>query len=357
MAMMKKSTVTNTENDPRWAAVVARDAGADGTFFYAVRTTGVYCRPSCPSRRAQPENVEFHLTHADAERAGFRPCRRCKPDQPSLSEQHATTIARICRLIETAEEMPRLGQLAHQAKMSPYHFHRVFKSLTGLTPRAYASAHRARRARDNLRESATVTQAVFDAGFNSSGRFYEATNQMLGMTPTSYRAGGANTEIQFAIGECSLGSILVAQSRRGVCAILLGDDPEALLRDLQDRFFRAVLVGADPEFERLVAKVVGFVEAPAFGLDLPLDIRGTAFQQRVWQALRKIPAGSTRSYADIAKKIGAPKSVRAVAQACAANALAVAIPCHRVVRSDGALSGYRWGIERKRALLAREAEA
>ena len=357
LAMMKKSAGTNTENDPRWAAVIARDAGADDTFFYAVRTTGVYCRPSCPSRRAQPGNVQFYATRAGAEQAGFRPCRRCKPDQPSLSEQHAVTVARICRLIETAEEMPKLGQLAEQAKMSRYHFHRVFKSLTGLTPRAYADAHRARRARERLRKSNTVTQAVFDAGFNSSGRFYETANRMLGMTPTNYRAGGANTEIQFAIGECSLGSILVAQSRRGVCAILLGDDPETLLRDLQDRFPRAMLVGADRKFERLVARVVGFVEAPALGLDLPLDIRGTAFQQRVWQALRKIPAGTTRSYTEIARKIGAPKSVRAVAQACAANTLAVAIPCHRVVRSDGALSGYRWGIERKRSLLAREAGA
>lgn len=238
--------------------------------------------------------------------------------------------------------------------MSPYHFHRVFKSVTGLTPKSYAVAHRARRAREKLAGGSTVTEAVFDAGFNSSGRFYESANQVLGMTPTDFRAGGANTEIRFAIGQCSLGAILVAQSRRGVCAILLGDDPEALLNDLQDRFPRATLIGGDREFEQLVARVVGFVERPELGLDLPLDIRGTAFQQRVWQALRKIPAGATRSYAEIARSIGAPGSVRAVAQACAANALAVAVPCHRVVRSDGSLSGYRWGVERKRALLARE---
>jgi len=211
--------------------------------------------------------------------------------------------------------------------------------------------------RTELERSSTVTEAIYSAGYSSNGRFYEKSNQVLGMTPTNYRAGGANTEIRFAIGECSLGSILVAASRRGVCAILLGDDPDALARDLQDRFPRADLIGGDARFEQLVAKVVAFVEAPGLGLDLPLDVRGTAFQQRVWQALREIPAGATVSYAEIAKRIGAPKAVRAVAQACAANALAVAIPCHRVVRNDGGLSGYRWGVDRKRALLDREANA
>jgi AraC family transcriptional regulator of adaptative response/methylated-DNA-[protein]-cysteine methyltransferase len=199
-----------------------------------------------------------------------------------------------------------------------------------------------------------VTEAIYDSGFNSGGRFYEQADQMLGMTPSRYKAGGARTEIRFAVGECSLGSILVARSDKGVCAILLGDDPEALVRELQDRFPSATLVGGDKRFEQLVAKVVGFVEAPGLGLDLPLDVRGTAFQQRVWQALRKIPAGLTATYAEIAARIGAPGSARAVAQACAANPLAVAIPCHRVIRNDGALSGYRWGVERKRALLSRE---
>jgi AraC family transcriptional regulator of adaptative response/methylated-DNA-[protein]-cysteine methyltransferase len=341
----------------RWAAVVARDPRADGTFFYSVRTTGVYCRPSCPSRRARRENVAFHATRADAERAGFRPCRRCRPDQPSVTERHAAIVAKACRAIEAAEEPPPLAELARQARLSPYHFHRVFKSLTGLTPRDYAAAQRARRARERLSRSRTVTEAVFDAGFNSSGRFYESAGQILGMTPTRYRAGGADTGIRFAVGQCTLGAILVACSSRGICAILLGDDPDMLLRDLQDRFPRARLIGGDRKFERLVARVVGFVERPELGLDLPLDIRGTAFQQRVWQALRRIPAGMTRSYADVARQIGAPKAVRAVAQACAANALAVAIPCHRVVRNDGALSGYRWGVERKRALLDRESAA
>jgi AraC family transcriptional regulator of adaptative response/methylated-DNA-[protein]-cysteine methyltransferase len=350
-----KQLAAATVDDLRWAAVVARDPAADGKFFYSVETTGVYCRPSCAARLARPENVRFHATCADAELAGFRPCKRCRPDRPPLAEQHAAKVAQICRLIENAETVPGLEELARHAGLSTCYFHRVFKAATGLTPRAYAAAHRARRVRAELDRSHTVTAAIFEAGYSSNGRFYEKSNEVLGMTPSNYRAGGANTAIRFAVGECSLGSILVAASERGVCAILLGDDPDALARDLQDRFPRAHLIGGDKAFEQLVAKVVGFVEAPGVGLDLPLDVRGTAFQQRVWQALKQIPAGSTAGYAEIAKRIGAPKSVRAVAQACAANALAVAIPCHRVVKNDGALSGYRWGVERKRALLEREA--
>ena len=343
-----------TESDPRWASVLARSAEADGSFFYSVRTTGVYCRPSCAARLARPENVRFHRTREDAERAGFRPCKRCKPDQPSLVEQHAAKVTEACRLIETSPSVPRLDDLAARAGISTFHFHRVFKAITGLTPRAYAAAHRGERMRKELGQSRTITAAIYQSGYNSNGRFYGESEQVLGMTPTDYRAGGANAEIRFAIGECSLGSILVARSERGVCAILLGDDPDALARDLQDKFPRATLIGGDAEFEQLVAKVVGFVEAPGLGLDLPLDVRGTAFQQRVWQALREIPVGSTASYSEIAARIGAPKSVRAVAHACATNRLAVAIPCHRVVRTDGTLSGYRWGIARKRQLLDRE---
>jgi AraC family transcriptional regulator of adaptative response/methylated-DNA-[protein]-cysteine methyltransferase len=258
--------------------------------------------------------------------------------------------------MEQSEEMPALKQLASGAGMSVYHFHRVFKSITGLTPNRYAMANRAKRVRGKLGTSDTVTEAIYDAGYNSNGRFYERSNQVLGMTPSDYRKGGARVHIHFAVGECFLGSILVATSERGVCAILLGDDPDALTHELQDEFPHANLIGGDAEFEQLVAKVVGFVEAPAFGLDLPLDIRGTAFQQRVWQALQKIPAGATASYAEVARRIDLPKSVRAVAHACSANSLAVAIPCHRVVRNDGSLSGYRWGVERKRALLEREAK-
>jgi AraC family transcriptional regulator, regulatory protein of adaptative response / methylated-DNA-[protein]-cysteine methyltransferase len=341
--------------DPRWAALLARDPAAEGTFYYSVKTTGVYCRPSCGARPPRPENVAFHATPAEAERAGFRPCKRCKPTQPPLAAQHAAQVAALCRFIEQAEEPPSLDALAQRAGLSPHHLHRLFKSVTGLTPRAYAAAHRAARLRDELGRASTVTEAIYGAGYASSGRFYESADGLLGMTPSSYRAGGASTEIRFAVGECSLGSILVAASDRGVCAILLGDDPDALARDLQDRFPRAAIVGGDPAFEALVARVVAFVEVPRLGLDLPLDLRGTAFQQRVWQALRAVPAGATASYRDIAARIGAPAAVRAVAQACGANPLAVAIPCHRVVRSDGGLSGYRWGVERKRALLDREA--
>jgi AraC family transcriptional regulator of adaptative response/methylated-DNA-[protein]-cysteine methyltransferase len=348
--------VVATEKDPRWAAVVARDRGADGVFFYSVRTTGVYCRPWCAARRPNPKNVRFHETAADAERAGFRACRRCRPDRPAPEGRYAAKIADVCHLIEASDEPLRLAELADHAGLSPYHFHRVFKAATGVTPRAYAAAHRTRRVRRELADGRkTVTAAIYDAGFNSGGHFYAASGTMLGMTPTEYRAGGVHAKIYFAVGECSLGSILVAQSAKGVCAILLGDDPDALVRDLENRFPNAMLVGGDPAFERVVATVIGFVEAPATGLDLPLDVRGTAFQQRVWQALREIPAGSTVSYAEIAARLGAPAAVRAVAQACAANPLAVAIPCHRVVRRDGSTSGYRWGVERKQSLLAREA--
>jgi AraC family transcriptional regulator, regulatory protein of adaptative response / methylated-DNA-[protein]-cysteine methyltransferase len=352
--MAKARTVTTVELDPRWARVVARDRSADGSFWYSVETTGVYCRPSCPSRTANPKNVRFHISVADAAAAGFRACKRCRPDQPLADGQNARTVARICRMIEQAGEIPPLADLARAAGLSPGYFHRVFKAVTGVTPKDYAVAHRASRVRDRLGRGGTITDAIYGAGFNSNGRFYEQSDALLGMTPTDYRTGGANAAIRFAVGECSLGSILVAQSQKGVCAILLGDNPDTLVRDLQDRFRHATLIGGDAEFEQLVARVVGLIEAPGTAVDLPLDVRGTAFQQRVWSALRDIPSGTTVTYADLARAIDAPTSVRAVAAACAANALAVAIPCHRVVKSDGSLSGYRWGIERKRALLDRE---
>ncbi|CAJ0681394.1 bifunctional DNA-binding transcriptional regulator/O6-methylguanine-DNA methyltransferase Ada [Ralstonia mannitolilytica] len=347
----------SVEHDPRWARVLARDPSADGQFVYAVKTTGVYCQPSSPSRLPRPENVEFFDTPAEAEAAGYRPSRRAGPDQTTVRAQQAALVARACRRIEAADTPPTLDMLAEEAGLSPYHFHRLFKSVTGLTPKAYADAHRARKLRAQLERGSTVTEAIYDAGFNASSRFYEASDSVLGMTPSRYRAGGAQTTIRFAVGECSLGSILVAQSDRGICAILMGDDPDALVRDLQDTFPRAELIGGDAGFEDLVARVVGLIEAPSIGLDLPLDVRGTAFQQRVWQALREVPPGSTTSYTEIAARIGAPKAVRAVAQACAANHIAVAIPCHRVIRRDGNASGYRWGVERKLALLEREAQS
>lgn len=277
-----------------------------------------------------------------------------RPSPPSTNK-HAALVAQACRRIEAAEQPPSLDDLAKEAGLSPFHFHRVFKAATGLTPKAYATAHRANAVRASLAGGkASVTAAIFDAGFNANSRFYEHADAMLGMKPTQYRAGGVDARIEFAIGETSLGAILVARSQRGVCAISLGDDADALLRELQDRFPRAELIGGDEAFETLVAQVVGLIEQPGIGHELPLDVRGTAFQQRVWQALRQIPAGETASYAQVAQRIGSPRSVRAVAQACASNTLAVAIPCHRVVRSDGALSGYRWGVERKQALLERE---
>ncbi|MGH8439111.1 MAG: bifunctional DNA-binding transcriptional regulator/O6-methylguanine-DNA methyltransferase Ada [Pseudomonas sp.] len=351
---MRQDKPRISETDPRWQAILARDPAADREFVYAVRTTGVYCRPSSTSRLPRIDNVEFFDTPAQAEAAGYRPSKRRVADQTLMAEQHRAHVTRACQLIENAESVPSLNQLAEQLNMSPFHFHRVFKTITGVTPKAYASAHRASKVRNQLQHASTITDALYEAGFNSNSRFYESSNARLGMTPGAYRDGGANTAIRFAIGQCSLGAILVAQSERGICAILLGDDPQALLYDLQDKFPKADLLGGDAAFETLVARVVGLIEVPGIGLDLPLDLRGTAFQERVWQALRTIPAGTTASYAEIAQRIGSPKAVRAVAQACAANALAVAIPCHRVVRSDGNLSGYRWGVERKRQLLERE---
>jgi AraC family transcriptional regulator of adaptative response/methylated-DNA-[protein]-cysteine methyltransferase len=351
----KKASVEQAVlRDPRWARIVARDKSADGEFWYTVATTGIYCRPSCPSRGAKPKNVVIHDTLAAARATGFRACRRCNPDSMSIEAENAALITKVCRIVDDAEEVPSLAELADAVDLSPYYFHRLFKRATGLTPKAYASARRAARLRESLAKAGSVTEAIYEAGFASSGRFYATSTSLLGMSPSTYRAGGAAEVITFAVAECSLGTILVASSTKGVAAILLGDDPDALVRDLQDRFAKARLVGGDASYEKLVATVVGFVESPDRSFELPLDVRGTAFQQRVWQALREVPAGATATYADIAERIGSPRAVRAVAGACAANALAVAIPCHRVVRRDGDLSGYRWGVDRKRTLLERE---
>jgi len=342
-------------DDARWDAVRRRDGAFDGKFFFAVRTTGVYCRPSCASRQAKRENVTFFATPEAAEKAGYRACKRCRPDKLGAPDPKVEAVKRACDRIASAEETPTLADLAGGAGMSPHHFHRVFKKIAGVTPKAYAAQTKARRAAEGLRSAGTVTEAIYDAGFNSSSRFYETAAARLGMTPTALRRGGQGAVIRFAVGETSLGAALVAATDKGVCAIMLGQDPDALARELQDRFPRAEFVGGDPAFEQMVAAVVGLIEAPGKRNDLPLDILGTAFQERVWQALRAIPAGKTATYAEIARAIGRPTAARAVAQACAANPLAVAIPCHRVVRADGDISGYRWGVERKRALLDREA--
>ncbi len=342
-------------DDARYDAIRRRDPALAGAAAFAVRTTGVYCRPACPARLARRENVEFHPTPAAAHAAGFRACLRCQPDGEGLAARHAAAVQRACRLIEDAEETPTLAAIAAAAGLSPHHLHRVFKAATGVTPKAYAGAHLARRAADGLRAGGTVTEAIYGAGYGAPSRFYEQSAARLGMTPTAYRRGGAGAAIRFAVGQSSLGAVLVAATDKGVCAILLGNDPDALVRDLQDRFPRAALDGGDRDFDATVAEVIELVEAPRLGLSLPLDIGGTVFQQRVWQALQAIPPGQTRSYAAVAAAIGSPGAVRAVAGACAANPLAVAVPCHRVVRRDGGLSGYRWGVERKRALLDREA--
>jgi AraC family transcriptional regulator of adaptative response/methylated-DNA-[protein]-cysteine methyltransferase len=357
MATTFASPQTLTD-DQRWQAILDRDAATDGLFFMCVHTTGIYCRPTCPARRPHRENVHFVDSVQAARREGYRSCKRCKPDDAaSLADNRAATIAAICERIESSEERLSLDQLAAEAGMSRFHFHRVFKEVTGVTPKAYETALRSNRVRNHLVTTLTVTQAVYDAGFASNGRFYASTNDMLGMTPGHYRRGGQDMTIRVAFGQSSLGTVLVAATESGICAITIGDEAEPLRTDLARRFPNASFRDGDHDFERTVSEVVGLVEEPAHGINLPLDIRGTAFQQRVWQALRDIPAGATASYGEIATRIGSPKSARAVASACGQNNLAVAVPCHRAVGKNGSLTGYHWGLERKRELLEREASA
>jgi AraC family transcriptional regulator of adaptative response/methylated-DNA-[protein]-cysteine methyltransferase len=340
--------------ESRWAAVIRRDLRANGAFFYAVRTTGIYCRPGCASRKPKRGNVEFFDSCKAAERAGYRPCKRCKPDTESPRRRQATIIAHACRRIEESDDPLTLHQLAAEAGMSPWHFHRLFKATVGVTPKQYTSTRRLDRFRDRLENGNSVTEAIYDAGFGSSSRAYEGVGERLGMLPTDYRKGAAGLDIGYAVVRCVLGWVLVAATDRGICAIEFGDDPADLGARLQQRFPNACISKADPAASAWIEQTVGFIEAPERGLDLPLDVHGTAFQQRVWKALRNLPPGTTASYAEVAERIGNPKAVRAVAGACAANKIAVAIPCHRVVRSDGGLGGYRWGAERKRALLDQE---
>jgi AraC family transcriptional regulator of adaptative response/methylated-DNA-[protein]-cysteine methyltransferase len=339
----------------RWQAVQQRLPLADGRFVYAVRTTGIYCRPSCPARQPRREHVQFFENPSAAEAAGFRACKRCHPAGASGNQRVAARIARACRRIEASAELPATAELARLAAMSRFHFQRVFKRVTGLSPKAYMEAQRAARLRAVLPRSRSVTDALHEAGFHSSTRFHARSRAALGMPARAFRAGGPERAIRFAIGRCSFGEILVAASTEGLCALLLGDDAAALLRELQQRFPNARLVGADRAFDRLVGSVIGLVEHPGpEALALPLDLRGTAFQHRVWNALRRVPAGTTVSYAQLARRIGLPQGARAVAGAIAANPVAILVPCHRVVRSDGTVGGYRWGLERKRALLAAE---
>ncbi|NTE48009.1 bifunctional DNA-binding transcriptional regulator/O6-methylguanine-DNA methyltransferase Ada [Agrobacterium pusense] len=334
------------------AAEVPNEATAPA--FRGVLTTGVYCRATCISRPPRPENMRWFGCVSDAQRAGFRPCRRCRPDDEDFARRNADLVAEACRLIDTGDSSPTVAALAHALGVSEGHFHRTFRAHTGMTPRAYMLERRAQLVREGLKPGRTITSTFYDAGYGSSGRFYAVCSRALGMAPADYRAGGRRETLHFAVGQTSLGAILVASSAKGVAAILLGDDPAALLTDLQDRFPNANFVGGDERYEDTVAKVVGMVERPEVGFDLPLDLRGTTFQRRVWLALRDISPGEIISYEDLAAKVGRPKAGKAVASACASNALAIAIPCHRVVRKDGASFRYTWGIERKAELLRRE---
>ncbi|MGB1015785.1 MAG: bifunctional DNA-binding transcriptional regulator/O6-methylguanine-DNA methyltransferase Ada [Nannocystaceae bacterium] len=352
---MKPTASTCLVDDPRWQAICCRDPHQDRKFVYSVSTTGIFCYPSCGARRPKPKHVAFHPTKQAAIAAGFRPCKRCRPDLAPPQERAYTCISQVCRWIDSADVPPTLAVLAARAGMSPSHLHRLFKRITGLTPKAYAMAHRANRVRRKLQAGPTITEAIYEAGYGSSSRFYAHAKRELGMTPRQYRSGGGDDVIRFAVGQCSLGAVLVAATTRGVCAVFLGDQPDALVQDLERQFANATLLGADPAFEHHVGLVIGLIDNPGHAHNLPLDIRGTAFQRRVWHALSTIPIGQTRSYSQLAREIGQPKSARAVARACAANRLAVVIACHRVVRQDGSLSGYRWGVDRKAALLRIEA--
>ena len=339
-----------------WRAVEARDRGYDGRFVFAVRTTGIYCRPSCGARRPLRGNVSFHASPRSAEQAGFRPCLRCRPQDGNVASNMDRRIIDACREIATSETQPTLAVLARAAGTSPFHFQRAFKERLGVSPKGFASALRHECVRAALGSGGTITDAIHTAGYDSIARFYANAREILGMTTKNYRAGGAGLEIRYALAQTSLGTTLVATTNEGVCAILLGDDAEALVADLRRRFARANITSDTDAMSALVRTVVRMIDDPAAGCNLPLDIRGTAFQHRVWQTLRGIPSGETISYGELARRAGVPAATRAVAGACAANPIAVAVPCHRVVREDGGLSGFRWGVERKRALLAKEAD-
>lgn len=341
-------------DDACWQAVKTRDATADDHFVVAVRSTGQYCSPSAVTILPARDNIEFFRDSAAAEAAGYTLSEASTP-MPHYPAKWLAIVKKSCYLIENAEQLPDLSTLANHCAVSSGYLHRIFKSVTGLTPKAYSEGLRAIRLREQLNNpQQSVSEAIFQAGFNANSRFYENASLRLGMTAKHYRRGAAGVTIYFALGQCSLGSVLVAQSEKGVCAISLGDEPDSLIEQFQQQYPHAILVGGDAQYEQTVAQVIGYIEHPGSTWHLPLDIQGTVFQERVWRALRDIPLGSTVSYTDIAEQLGSPKAVRAVAQACAANRLAIVIPCHRVVKRDGQLSGYRWGVARKEALLLRE---
>ena len=354
-----RSAPGSAPDDAAWRAVAARDASADGRLFYAVTSTGVYCRPSCPSRRPRRENVRFFSSAGDAEREGFRACRRCRPSDVTRA---AESVSRAKEILDRhadsgGEGSVSLATLAETVGMSPFHLQRVFQAQLGLSPARYLRARRGERFKSRLRSGGTVSRATYDAGFASSSRAYELAEAQFGMTPASYRRGGQGEEIRYRVVRSSLGRVLVAATARGVCTVKLGDDAETLERELAGEYPRAELVrarGGDDEFGAWVGAIVRYVDRNGDSPAVPVDVKATAFQWRVWRALQEIPRGQTRSYTEVAAAIGKPSAVRAVASACANNRVALVIPCHRVVRSDGSLSGYRWGPERKRKLLERE---
>jgi AraC family transcriptional regulator of adaptative response/methylated-DNA-[protein]-cysteine methyltransferase len=340
-----------TELQNKWQQVLARDARQDGRFVFAVRTTGVFCRPSCPSRRPRRDSVEFFAGPREAERAGYRACLRCKPTQVSEQTQY---VLRARQLLDNAEGVVTLAQLSKRVGLSQFHLQRLFKRATGLSPREYQSARRLQYVKTGLRRGDDVTTALYDAGFSSPSRLYESSNQQLGMTPGAYRRGGAGASITFAIAPTPLGRMLVAATERGLCAVRFGESAMELERGLREEFHAAELHRNDTEMGRYVEPLLASLRGENTIIDLPLDVRATAFQKKVWETLREIPRGKTRSYSEIAREIGDSRAVRAVARACATNPVAIAVPCHRVVRSDGDLAGYRWGIERKKKLLQAE---
>jgi len=351
-----KSSSTYTTDDIRWKAIVAREQAADGHFYYAVKTTGVFCRPSCSSKMPNRENVEYFVNSQGAQAAGYRPCKKCKPAGTTTKEAIEQKIISACRVIENSHMVPKLADLAKGLELSPGYFHRLFKKYVGVTPKQFASNHRSRRFRESLKSGDSITEACYDAGYSSSSGVYNRNQDQLAMKPKEYRAGGAGIIIHYGVAECVLGWMIVAATTRGVCAIEFGDDPAVLPWQLQDRFPGATILKADPGFIGVLEEVVNFIKAPRDTFNIPLDIQGTAFQQQVWNILRQIEPGQTMSYTEVAEKIGNPCAVRAVAKACASNKLAVVIPCHRVIAKDGKLSGYRWGIERKKMLLENEKE-
>lgn len=357
MNVKSLASSTPTVTDARWQAVVNRDGRFDEQFVFAVKTTGIYCRPSCPARRPKFENTAFFAAPVDAEKAGFRACLRCCPNAQSPADRRMSAVKKACTIIESAEEPPVLGELADAVGLSPSHFHREFKLLLGVTPKEYAAGKRVKRLQNKLNAARPVTDAIYEAGYGSGSRVYESSKRTLGMTPAKYSAGGKDQTIRFTIAKSALGLFLVAATDTGVCCIEFGATRAALKQSLRQRFPAADLNEDEAELKRWVSEIATFVRTPTRGLELPLDIQGTAFQQRVWKALQAIPLGQTASYQEIAVAIGKPTAQRAVAQACGANKLALAIPCHRVVRTNGELGGYRWGVDKKDFLLEHERSA